>query len=476
MKLWLKQTMLAMTIMLLTVSTCLYSFTAFQARKLLDQAEENGRQYLHAFCEHISTLDQTGRINESDNQTTRTALVQYTFAAYAHLLQGPDRTYSLADTKGYLYNISPADPLTVLPMTEQDISGQCTIVAADVPYLIQGICLNVLQTHVVIYLTQNLTETYADIARLTRSAQVTLGVCLFLSSILLAFVFQKSMQPLQRLTQITQKVAAGHYDLRSNIAAKDEVGELSASFDAMAETVEQKILSLEDTARRQKLLLGALTHEMKTPMTAIIGYAQSILTMPLTEDGRMDAANEIYEAAQRMERLSQKLMQLITLTEHPSVMRQTIVLTELFTQVRQSVQKTLAEKNINLTIHARAFEIVGDRDLLFALLTNLILNAANASAPGAAIMLCAEKNEKQVRLSVRDHGSGIPADKVALVTEPFYRVDKARSRRQGGAGLGLAICQLIAQAHNSKLVIKSVLGQGTTVSIDLPCREEIQDE
>ena len=190
----------------------------------------------------------------------------------------------------------------------------------------------------------------------------------------------------------------------------------------------------------------------------------------------MDAANEIYEAAQRMERLSQKLMQLITLTEHPSVMRQTIVLTELFTQVRQSVQKTLAEKNINLTIHARAFEIVGDRDLLFALLTNLILNAANASAPGAAIMLCAEKNEKQVRLSVRDHGSGIPADKVALVTEPFYRVDKARSRRQGGAGLGLAICQLIAQAHNSKLVIKSVLGQGTTVSIDLPCREEIQDE
>ena len=91
-------------------------------------------------------------------------------------------------------------------------------------------------------------------------------------------------------------------------------------------------------------------------------------------------------------------------------------------------------------------------------------------------MLCAEKNEKQVRLSVRDHGSGIPADKVALVTEPFYRVDKARSRRQGGAGLGLAICQLIAQAHNSKLVIKSVLGQGTTVSIDLPCREETQDE
>ena len=98
-----------------------------------------------------------------------------------------------------------------------------------------------------------------------------------LSSILLAFVFQRSMQPLQRLTQITQKVAAGHYDLRSNIGAKDEVGELSASFDAMAETVEQKILSLEDTARRQKLLLGALTHEMKTPMTAIIGYAQSIL-------------------------------------------------------------------------------------------------------------------------------------------------------------------------------------------------------
>lgn len=239
------------------------------------------------------------------------------------------------------------------------------------------------------------------------------------------------------------------------------------AFDHMADTVEQKIADLEDIARRHELLLGALTHEMKTPMTAIIGFSGSLLSMPLTEEGRMEAAYEIHEAAKRTERLSQKMMQLISLQEgNAAVQQRQVDARELLERVCAAMPKDAA---FELAVHTET--LTGDPDLLFCFLTNVVDNAIKASPAHAVIRLSASKEGRRQVLAVADAGGGIPADKIPFVTEPFYRVDKARSRKLGGAGLGLSLCRMIAEAHGGQLEIQSEVGKGTTVSM-IWCTEE----
>lgn len=303
-------------------------------------------------------------------------------------------------------------------------------------------------------------------------AQLSLIGCLLLCGVLLPLILQKTLKPLRKLTRVSKKIAGGEYNLRSQIKTGDEVGELSRSFDHMAAIVEQKISDLEETARRREILLGALTHEMKTPMTAIIGFSGSLLSIPLTEEGRLEAAHEIHEAAKRTERLSQKMMQLISMQENPVVLNKTMDTQELLDKVCVAMESAAKEKDIAIEVEAQADTLTGDADLLFSLFTNLTDNAIKASPEHTVIRLTASREEDQQSLSVIDQGSGIPADKIALVTEPFYRVDKARSRKLGGTGLGLSLCQMIAQAHDGRLEIQSEIGKGTAISMIWPLEEK----
>ena len=124
---------------------------------------------------------------------------------------------------------------------------------------------------------------------------------------------------------------------------------------------------------------------------------------------------------------------------------------------------------VNLhTPAAPAPTVQGDADLLLDLLCNLVQNAAKASKPGAPVVVLCTADADTATLTVADRGCGIPPDQLARVTEPFYMVDKSRARRQGGSGLGLALCQRIAVAHDGTLKIESEPGKGTRVSVTLP--------
>lgn len=465
MKLWIKQTLVALSVMLLTVSLCLYYFVGQETARLIGHAIAGGATDVAVFCEHLSAVERTGSLSEQDDSVTRRALIQFTFATYAHLLQSGDQSYSLAADGEYLYNISALQPLTMLPMEDNALTAYVLTESGGVPLLISGQRITLLDTPITVYGIQDVRETFVHIDTLTRTAQLALAACLVISAALLGVMLRRSLQPLRKLTRVSEEIAGGQYALRSDVRATDEVGDLSRSFDHMAETVEQKILDLEDVARRRELLLGALTHEMKTPMTAIIGFSDSLLTMPLTEEGRMQAAYEIHEAALRTERLSQKMMQLIAMKDCPVLVRRPMKTDALFAAAQSAVSARLEERQVTLTLNARTDKLIGDIDLLISLLTNLIDNAAKASPPGKTIRVTADEAADSYRLAVSDEGSGIPADKIALVTEPFYRVDKARSRKQGGAGLGLSLCQLIATAHGGELNISSEIGKGTTITM-----------
>ncbi|MBQ6288449.1 MAG: HAMP domain-containing histidine kinase [Clostridia bacterium] len=474
MKLWLKQTLITLFVVLLSVSLCLYFFVARETKSLLERACIAGNHETALFAGHLSTLNRESSVSSDSDPVVRQALLQYTFDNHARLLSSGSTAWSLALDGQYLSNASLYHPLSVLPFPEEAESASMILRKSNTPVLISARRLDVLNLTAVIYRSADISDTYAHIDELTRLAQLALLGCLLLCLLLLPAVLRRTLRPLRKLTEITEKIAGGEYDLRSGLQAGDEVGDLSRSFDHMAETVQQKISDLEETSRRRELLLGALTHEMKTPMTAILGFSGSLLSMPLSEKERMEAAYEINEAARRTDRLSRKMMQLISLQENPATLKSTVGAGELLDKVRQTLIPAAEEKKITLKAEAFTDTLTGDPDLLFSLLSNLTDNALKASPESTEITLTARRENSSQILSVADHGSGIPADHLALVTEPFYRVDKARSRKLGGAGLGLSLCQMIARTHDGTLQIESEPDKGTTVSMIWPGEEEAE--
>ena len=282
MKLWLKQTLITLAVILLSVSLCLYFFVAKETDGLIQQAIQNGERDTAVFCDHLSTLDRTSSTSYDADGVARQSLIQYTFSTYAHLLQTGACSWSLVTDGRYFYNTAVHDPLSVLPMAEEIITASRIVETDGTHLLIYAQNMTVLQTPITVYRTAIIDETYLHINDLTRMAQLSLLGCLLLCGILLPLILRKTLKPLRKLTSVSEKIAGGDYALRSQIHTGDEVGDLSCSFDYMAETVEQKISDLEETARRREMLLGALTHEMKTPMTAIIGFSGSC-TSPLLQ-------------------------------------------------------------------------------------------------------------------------------------------------------------------------------------------------
>ena len=183
-----------------------------------------------------------------------------------------------------------------------------------------------------------------------------------------------------------------------------------------------------------------------------------------TGDQREAAAAIVHEG-RRLEALSRKLLALLGLNEE-GVELTAVPLPALWPRLHAACP------DVSLRTPAAAPTVRGDADLLLDLLCNLVQNAAKASAPGAPVLvLCAQAGDA-VTLTVADRGCGIPPELIPRVTEPFYMVDKSRARRQGGSGLGLALCQRIAAAHGSALRIESEPGRGTRVSVTLPVWKE----
>ena len=284
----------------------------------------------------------------------------------------------------------------------------------------------------------DLTGLYRDRdAALTRFLLLEAAV-LAAAAAVTALLAARLTRPLAVLTDAGQQIAAGDYARRTALHTGDEIETLSASFDKMADAVQEKIADLEADVQKREDFVGAFTHELKTPMTSIIGYADILAAMQTDPDEQREAAAAIAHEGRRLESLSHKLLALLGVAECP------------------------------LTPAAPAPTVQGDADLLLDLLCNLVQNAAKASKPGAPVVVLCTADADTATLTVADRGCGIPPDQLARVTEPFYMVDKSRARRQGGSGLGLALCQRIAAAHDGTLKIESEPGKGTRVSVTLP--------
>ena len=213
----------------------------------------------------------------------------------------------------------------------------------------------------------------------------------------------------------------------------------------------------------QRQLIGSMSHELKTPLTAIKGYSETLLGVKLSKEQEEKALGYIHQESGRLSRLSEKMMELTKLYEPEcKVELQEFPVEKLFGAVEDSVRHRLTETGIALV---REGDYQGkrkclDADLMTSFLINLINNSIMASGAGSHIYLGADSHS----LWVRDAGCGIPPEEVDKVRKAFYRVDKSRSRKSGNMGLGLALCEQIAAVHHGHMEIESKVGEGTKIS------------
>ena len=291
------------------------------------------------------------------------------------------------------------------------------------------------------------------------------------AAILLILVFCL-MSPLNRLNRALQRIAQGDYQRRVKVKGSEEFKTLASNVNEMALAIEEKIERIQTVSEGRKQFIDNLAHEMKTPLTSILGFADILrISRRMDDEKRQEYAAVIVEEAKRLKSLSGKLLELAT-TDHVELEWETITVNSLFEDVCKTVIPLLKQKELTVKYNSVEEYIQADKELIKSVLYNLIDNAAKASSKGQQIFLLYSGEERGSILSVVDYGIGMDESEIKKVTEPFYMVDKSRSRKDGGAGLGLALCCEIVSRHGGEISIRSQKGRGTCVSVFIPQKGE----
>lgn len=232
----------------------------------------------------------------------------------------------------------------------------------------------------------------------------------------------------------------------------------------MAQMNEQRIKQLQDNVLQKEEFMGSFSHEIKTPMTAILGFADLLRTCDCDEETRQKAAQYIYHEGKRLENLSYTLLDLLSFNNQ-TIQLECIQVKDVIKQIHNYY---LGQKKLErLVIEYEDICVLSQAELLFVLLRNLIDNALKASQDNQNVKLIIQQHQQTVQFSVCDQGIGMSQEAIEKATEPFYMADKSRSRSMGGAGLGLTIVKRILELYQCSLHIESQMNQGTTMSFDL---------
>lgn len=278
------------------------------------------------------------------------------------------------------------------------------------------------------------------------------------------------VKPIGKISHIAAKIADGDLESRIAIRNYDEIGNMAVNFNRMADRIAGKILELEDAARRQEEFIGSFAHELKTPLTSIIGYADLLRSKRQTEEQQFLCANYIFEEAKRLETLSLRLLDLIVM-ENKELRLRKVEVPVLFDEIAGVMASVLEGQGIRLTFEAQEGILWIEPELIRSVIINLIDNARKSGC--TSIILNGSQEENFYFIDVCDNGRGIPKDELAHITEAFYMVDKSRSQEQGGAGLGLAICRKIMELHGAQMIFESECGNGTKVRLKFTEQKQI---
>lgn len=428
------------------------------------RAESEGTA-LHS-QQRVALEQQLRSAGASDVLEAAEAAGQYT-SQMQSALAGQTLNFSLLTTQGttvYPYldaSISYTDQLAAIQAGSGEVYHQH---GGDRYHLLLAAPLRCSVDSLWLITAYDVTTLYAERDRQIAQYFVLECTALVLSGLAAAGFARIVTRPLRELESAARKIAGGAYEHRVSPGQGDEIAALGRSFNTMADAVQQHVAALEEQAARQSRFVAAFTHELKTPMTSILGYSDLLRLGEQSAAQRQQAADYIYHEARRLETLSQRLLLLLGIREGGIELVPTRM-EAVLQDVCRSLPAGFPVRVVSDCVHGAC--AAADRSLLADLLRNLVLNAAAASAAGETVYLRCRKEGHTLCLQVQDHGHGIPPEELEKITEPFYMVDKSRSRAAGGSGLGLSLCEEIARAHGSRLEFESKLGEGTVVQLRL---------
>jgi two-component system, OmpR family, sensor kinase len=276
--------------------------------------------------------------------------------------------------------------------------------------------------------------------------------------------------PLREMTQATRGLAKGSYTPMP-VKGPKEVKQLAGAFNEMIDRV-------QESQKSQRDFLANVTHELKTPLTSIQGFAQAIMDGTVSAPEALhQAASIIYDEADRMHRMVMDLLSLARLEAGTAgLARDPVNLDELLHNVagRFAIQAQQANITIQENL-ANSPVCTGDADRLFQVFTNLVDNAIKFTPSGGVVILSLDTVNGSAQVGVSDTGAGIAPEDQKRVFERFYQADRSRRASSGtgrGAGLGLAITRQIVLAHSGQISVESILGKGSTFTVTLPLAEK----
>ena len=384
--------------------------------------------------------------------------------------QGSGRFLRLSNEEKKVLFVSngfPEDTALLQQITEDTRIWQ-VIPLGEHYYIHTGIMVNALDRNMYLETLEDVTEVFEErTLGFSVYRQVTLAM-LLCSSVIMFLICTWLTKPIRLLTHATRKMAGGDYSYRARQISSDELGQLTMDFNSMANELEATIGELREEVRAREDFIAAFAHELKTPLTAIIGYADLLRSRKLDEEKHFLSANYIYTEGKRLENMSFRLLDIIV-TKRDTIERQPVAAKSLFDYLKSMFAGNTEQK---LRISFGKGTVYAEGNLLKSVLLNLVDNACKASSEGGLVEVYGKRRENAYAFCVKDYGVGIPEEELKKVTEAFYMVDKSRSRSKNGAGLGLALCVEILRLHESELHIESKVGEGTIISFEIPDRQE----
>lgn len=353
--------------------------------------------------------------------------------------------------------------------------GQSTRFSKTLKYDMKYVAVRVTDSNEilgVVRFSQPLSEAQLEIQVIYRAVVLGGMVAIVIAMIVAYFISKSITYPIAQMKETAQRIAKGDFSKKVEIKSKDELGELAKSLNIMADELQQKIQNLKHMDRIRTDFVANVSHELRTPLTSIKGYVETLVDGGI--DDRESTLRFISIIKKHVDRLENIISDLLRLSElelrKDSIEKTEFNLNTLLNEVALSFGHALASKQQNLNVQTQGcdFQIKADSDKIEQVFVNLIDNAIKYTKRGGQInvSLCAQGAE--ITATVQDNGIGIPKEHLSRVFERFYRIDKARSRKLGGTGLGLGIAKHIVLAHNGKIYIESEVGKGTKVFVTLP--------
>ena len=280
------------------------------------------------------------------------------------------------------------------------------------------------------------------------------------------FLARKSLAPIASMNSQTQRISAENLSARLDVTnSRDELGRL-------ATTINDLLARLENSFKEQQRFIADASHELRTPLAVLRGETEVSLSKTRTVDEYQQSLSLIQDEAEQLSRIVEDLFILARqpINTRAALNKERVSLNDAVRDCARAAQVLAGQKGVKLKLekYLPSIALHGDQELITRLILNLLDNAVKYTPAGGEISLALARQNGNAEIVVRDTGIGIPESAQPRVFDRFYRVDKARARAMGGAGLGLSIAQWIVEVHGGKISVASTTGEGSTFTVVLP--------